>query len=297
MSFGTNLQFLRKKNEMTQEALAERMDVSRQTISKWESDGAYPEMEKIIALCDMFSCTMDALLREDLTKEPTTSEADLAYDKHMNRFSFAIAGGVALVLFGICAMYVISAFFEIASVVIFFLFITAAVTIFILAGLSHDRFRKEHPHLGAIYDKETICHYDRRFPVFIAAPVAVILLDVAFLIGLFALPVPQGMAKGAWETIIMAIFFLVLTVAVPVLVWAGIQKSKYDIEEYNKEIEKEQNGTESLAGKISSVIMILATIVFLLLGFGWELWHPAWVAFPVGGLLCGVVSVLVPEKK
>ena len=45
MSFGKNLQFLRKMhNSMTQEELAERMGVSRQTISKWESETAYPEM-------------------------------------------------------------------------------------------------------------------------------------------------------------------------------------------------------------------------------------------------------------
>ena len=52
MSFGKNLQFLRKMhNSMTQEELAERMGVSRQTISKWESETAYPEMEKAFELC------------------------------------------------------------------------------------------------------------------------------------------------------------------------------------------------------------------------------------------------------
>lgn len=55
MSFGKNLQFLRKMhNSMTQEELAERMGVSRQTISKWESETAYPEMEKAFELCQFF---------------------------------------------------------------------------------------------------------------------------------------------------------------------------------------------------------------------------------------------------
>lgn len=67
MSFGKNLQFLRKMgNGMTQEELAERLTVSRQTISKWELDMAYPEMEKVIEICNMFSCTMDQLVREDM---------------------------------------------------------------------------------------------------------------------------------------------------------------------------------------------------------------------------------------
>lgn len=69
MSFGTNLQYLRRmRDSMTQETLAEKLDVSRQTISKWESDEAYPAMEKLFELCDFFSCTMDQLLRSDMTK-------------------------------------------------------------------------------------------------------------------------------------------------------------------------------------------------------------------------------------
>ena len=66
MSFGQNLQFLRKMRHMTQEELAERMDVSRQTVSKWELDTIFPEVPKITELCTFFSCTMDQLVREDM---------------------------------------------------------------------------------------------------------------------------------------------------------------------------------------------------------------------------------------
>lgn len=68
MFFGSNLQFLRRSNQnMTQERLAERMNVSRQTISRWESGEAIPEVPKLMELCGIFSCTMDSLLREDMT--------------------------------------------------------------------------------------------------------------------------------------------------------------------------------------------------------------------------------------
>lgn len=67
MSLGTNLQFLRKMcKSMTQENLAEIMNVSRQTIAKWETDAAYPEIDKLMKLSDIFSCSIDRLLREDL---------------------------------------------------------------------------------------------------------------------------------------------------------------------------------------------------------------------------------------
>ncbi len=68
MSFGKNLQHLRRLNKnMTQETIAERLEVSRQTVSKWENDECKPEMEKAIELCGLFSCSLDNLFRDDLS--------------------------------------------------------------------------------------------------------------------------------------------------------------------------------------------------------------------------------------
>ena len=67
MSLGHNIQYLRKQRKMTQEELAENMSVSRQTISKWESDDVVPEMNKLIDMCNFFSCKLDNLVREDMT--------------------------------------------------------------------------------------------------------------------------------------------------------------------------------------------------------------------------------------
>ena len=67
MSFGKNLQFLRHlRGNMTQEALAEKMNVSRQTVSKWELETAQPEMDKAMELCAFFNCSLDDLFRGDM---------------------------------------------------------------------------------------------------------------------------------------------------------------------------------------------------------------------------------------
>ena len=63
MAFADNLQYLRKRDKITQEELADKLQVSRQSVSKWETGEAYPETEKIIALCDIFGVTMDDLMR------------------------------------------------------------------------------------------------------------------------------------------------------------------------------------------------------------------------------------------
>ena len=67
MKLGPNLQYLRKiHGNMTQEKLAEHMGVSRQTVSKWETGEAYPDLDKLMELSRRFSCTLDALLKQEL---------------------------------------------------------------------------------------------------------------------------------------------------------------------------------------------------------------------------------------
>ena len=69
MSFGKNLQYLRQLSaNMTQETLAEKLNVSRQTISKWEMDAANPEMDKALEICKIFNCSLDNLFREEMDR-------------------------------------------------------------------------------------------------------------------------------------------------------------------------------------------------------------------------------------
>lgn len=69
MSLGNNINFLRKQKKLTQEQLADRMSVTRQTVSRWESDEAVPELDRLVEMCGIFACKLDALVREDLTDQ------------------------------------------------------------------------------------------------------------------------------------------------------------------------------------------------------------------------------------
>lgn len=82
MSFRTNLQYLRAERHMTQEQLAMLLGVSRQSVTKWEVEKSYPEMDKLIKMCQIFECSLDDLVigdvsrcgipvREDLDGRPT----------------------------------------------------------------------------------------------------------------------------------------------------------------------------------------------------------------------------------
>lgn len=68
MALGDNIQYLRKIKNITQEELADKLSVSRQTISKWEMNQAYPEIPKLIEIGNLFHYKIDELLKEDLSK-------------------------------------------------------------------------------------------------------------------------------------------------------------------------------------------------------------------------------------
>jgi transcriptional regulator with XRE-family HTH domain len=67
MKFGDNLKKLRKTKRLSQETLAEKVGVSRQSVSKWETGESYPEMNNILELCKIFHCKINDLVHENLT--------------------------------------------------------------------------------------------------------------------------------------------------------------------------------------------------------------------------------------
>lgn len=78
MSLGNRLYNLRKNKNISQEEAAEKLGVTRQTISKWETDQSLPDFDKILPLCDLYEITPDELLtgskKEEMQKEKMTKE-------------------------------------------------------------------------------------------------------------------------------------------------------------------------------------------------------------------------------
>ena len=67
MKFGENLKIFRKNKKMSQEQLADKVKVSRQSVSKWETGDAYPEMNNILELCKIFNCKINDLVHTDMS--------------------------------------------------------------------------------------------------------------------------------------------------------------------------------------------------------------------------------------
>lgn len=300
MNFSENLLYLRRRASMSQEELAEKLSVSRQTISKWESGGAFPEMEKLLALCELFGVSMDTLLRG--SAEETVAEDSRDYDRHMTAYARGIAGGVTLILLGVTALLFLQAFFpgrgDGAGVVLLLAAIIAAVTLFIVCSMQHEQYVKENPSIPWRYPEEELRRFRRRYPAMIAAPVALILLGVLLTVAAFTvLQLPE---REPYESLTGAVLLLCVTIGAGALVYAGMLESKYDIERYNLLHDPADSSPEAERVRRSErwgdIIMLAATAVFLALGFGWNLWHPGWAVFPVGGILVAIVESVQRQR-
>lgn len=330
MKFANNLHYLRKRDKVTQEALADELGVSRQSVSKWETGEAYPETDKLIMLCDIFGVSLDDMLRSDLAgatqNENETATENLQTDSlqmsaatqeeyiaHMDKFSKFIALGVFLVLLGVGVCMVLCGvgemlwpqqqeLFDVLAAVAVILFVAIAVFLFVFAGIGHDNYCKEHPKVAAPYSDEQFRSFQKRFAVSIASLIAGILLDVVFLV-VFASLIDAGILASnfveAAECFVVAAFLIVLAFLVGGIVFVGIQHSKYDIEEYNKQAQSiaHPSKKDKFKDAICGVVMLTATAVYLIFGFVCNIWHPTWVVFPIGGIFCAIFSTIYDAKK
>ena len=87
MTLGEKIAIQRKELNYTQEQLANILDVSRQSISKWESNIAYPETDKLIVLGKLFDCSMDYLLKDDIIEKTGASVSESNFTEKVTEIS------------------------------------------------------------------------------------------------------------------------------------------------------------------------------------------------------------------
>lgn len=301
MSFGKNLINQRKRIGITQEELAERLHVSRQTVSRWETDITTPDVDILIALGDVFGCSIDELVRGKndaeggAAAEPTaTPEPSIGAGerrRHFRGFALAIAGGVAIILFAVAAMLFIYPASEVWSVVTLLVLVAAAVALFVFAGIRHSLFLKENPVLPK-YPEELSHRFLKRTPFIFAAAVALIIIGVALLIVMSTL---LGFDESeAEEMLAVGIFMLIVGASSATFTYTGMECSDLSEGKF-KDLDDDDGEGLSPKGRrineaLSTAIMLCATAAFLLLGFTAGLWHPAWVVFPIGAVLSGIIT-------
>lgn len=295
MPFSDNLQYIRAQAGITQEQLAERLDVSRQSVSKWESGASFPEMETLLRICDLYQVDLDTLLRGSAEESSVSDTAQ--YDAFMNRFSKRVAGSVGAILFavGVLCMLDGAAVSELLAVAGFLLVLTVAVVVLIVSGLQEEQFRRKHPVIADFYTEEEKDAFHAKFVWFIAGGVGAILFGVVLMLLFFSF-FPE---RQPYEAVAAGLFLWIIAGAVAAFIYAGIQDEKYKIWKYNRDNAPTPEAKKrlDLIGAACGVIMLLATAVYVGLGFALGAWKTAWWLFAVGGVLCGVVSVILNPYK
>ena len=306
MNFSENLYRLRQQKGLSQEQLAERLNVSRQSVSKWESGAGYPEMDKILVLCDLFSCTMDELMRGEVKKEDDAAkkaECDALFSKLSRLFGFA----VFLIVFGVSLLVTLAGMegtkgdgrYALTGVCVLLVFVAIAVALFILYGNRGKDYKKSNPDRKTLYTKEDREKARRETLIHTAIAVGAIIVAVAGMIAFYAFwsNNEDAMLESGLSTLPVGILLFVVAVSCYFFVSDGMLAEKFG----NHRGSGSSNGVSSndVSEAVSGVIMLTATAIFLLCGFLWKLWHIAWVVFPIGGILCAIVRIIfsVFQKK
>lgn len=291
MGFAENLQFLRQKKGYTQEQIAEQLQVSRQSVSKWESGGSFPEMDKLLQLSEMFQCGMDVLVQGD-ARNSYVEEHD-EYEKHMNEYSRAISFGVGLLLLGVAVYELLAGVYTAEKIcdMLFMFFVVGAVLIFVVQGLKHSEFARRYPKLGNVYTDKEIELFHKRYITMCAVGIGLIFCGFIFELGMDGVALPPQLNEDA----VHGVFMLFIAASISILVYAGLQKKKYSIYEYNSE--NASSPEKKKIGKFCGTIMMAAVLIYMLGGFWADGWGTLWVVFPAGGILCGIVSILLTKDS
>jgi len=86
MKLSDNLKIIRKDNNLSQEQLAEKLGVSRQAVSKWESGQSYPEMDKVLLICKLFNFNIDELMNENVMEVSQNKQSKTNINKYIEDF-------------------------------------------------------------------------------------------------------------------------------------------------------------------------------------------------------------------
>ena len=297
MSLSDNLQNLRKIKNMSQEELAEKLNVSRQAVSKWESGNGYPETEKIISICEIFDCSMDELVKGKITEDVKKEKNE--YDSVMSKIAKSTSFAIGLILLGVSIMLTILGLapneqaedqYALIGVVMILIAVAFAVPIFIMDNMKLENFKKKNKTVANIYSEEELDSGKIKATKFIALGTALILIGVVVMMTLTGLNV-----FGEDSVLQVASLMYFVTVGASLIVYGGKQQEKYEIEEYNKVNSDEYKDVEKKIGSICGVIMIIATIIYFIWGFIFNSWNINWCVYPVGGMLCGIVAIILKK--
>lgn len=313
----------RKKKGWSQEELAERLDVSRQSVSKWEGGLSVPELDKIIAMSTIFGVSTDYLLKDEVEKAPlnvsdttapkpsrvVTEREAKEYVSLVRKLSWRIATGVGLCILSPILLIQLSdlaekGFLKEWLAVVFglfglFAFVGAALALFIPSGcrLSPYEYLEEEPFeadAGVIESaKREKTAYAGRFRAGVTAGVLLILLGVANLVVWACLP----WVSEIWVVACVNILLALVALGVFFMVRVCYVNGAYEKLLQTGEFAREKKTRSPIKDAVLAAYWCGVTGLYLLLSFLTGAWNLTWIIWVFAALAESFIELAFAKRK
>lgn len=321
----------RKKNGWSQEELAEKLSVSRQSISKWEGAQAVPDLQKILKMAELFGVSTDYLLKDELEPEKVTysteptkesssirtvtlEEAD-TYLKLTNKIAPIIANGVSLCIISPVVLLLLASISEMKyisesvaaalGVVVLLVLVAIAVFMFITSGAKTKKYEFLEKEIidtaygvaGMVKEKQKEYEHTRIISLSIGVILCILSAIPLIIISILA----DG--KSELEVYIAAsvgVLLVLVALGVNLIVRSGIIAGSFhkllQEEDYSKEAKK----TNALMEPIAGIYWAVVLGIYLFWSFKSNAWANTWIIWPISALFYGVlqgIMTLVKKNK
>ena len=320
----------RKKNGWSQEELADKLGVSRQSVSKWESAQAIPDMKKILQLSEVFGVSTDYLIKDEIETAPVTETAPVddgleetirrvpmeeasAFLVHNERASRNISTGVMLCILSPVAEILLAGlsetghihtetvYMEAVGVIILLLMIASAVAMFIREGMRGKKYEYlENVSIDTEYGVSGMVKEKR--DAYAETHSRLLIIGIMLCI-VCAIPVMiAGMTKYSNNTDIFpivsaALLIIICAIGVKLIVLTCCRQGGFD-----KLLEEgDYTRMNKKAGKYDGIYWAIATTIYLGWSFVTMRWEMTWIVWPIAGVLYvayrEIVKAIIRSKQ
>lgn len=309
---------LRKKCGWSQEELAEKMNVTRQSVSKWESAQSTPDLGKILQLSGLFGVSTDYLLKDELEEAeyvdgaeemPAVRRVSMGEANEFLQVKAWTAKRIALATF-LCilspvTLMVLAAGSEVGTfpisenlagglgLIVMFLLVAAAVAVFISCGaktssyefLENQVFETEYGVTGMVKERQQ--QYRDTYTKCNVLGACICILSV----------IPLFVGAFLWENELFMIGMLSLTmtlagVGVVFFITAGVHWASMQKLLQEGDYTKQKKKNSGVTGAVSTVYWLIVVAGYLAFSFAIDDWKSSWVIWPVAGLIYAAIVVV-----
>ena len=316
----------RKRIGLSQEELAEKLNVSRQSVSKWEGAQSIPDINRIIMLAEIFGVTTDYLLKDDAVRDAGDSVKESAeHPRNARKLSLEEASeflklrksyapkfalGVMLCIWCPIAIILLSGLYEEKTinisenavggigVSVLILMIAAAVALFINSSSKLDKFKfLENEEIETAYGvdgmvKEKKEAYASSHTSFLIAGVVLCILSI--------MPMFIALCFTERDVVMIAMVALLLFIvgiAVNMIVRTILIKDSYDMLLQNNDYSIMKKRSRNMLGLFEQIYWLVITTAYFIISFFTNAWGITWIIWVIGGILAGIIKLIFENKS